>query len=266
MAAGNAVRPYDTCPADYARVLDPTLAGAAERLVELAGARPGMRLLDLATGTGAVARIAADKGASVVGVDASRGMLSVARRLSPDLDLRLADARELPFKEGEFEAVTCGLSVTHFGDCDQALREALRVLREGGRFVASAWGQGVGTPSSAAAMEVVKRYGATESDSGLDEETWFEVEKGSEMLRRAAFADVSARTERFSGSFADVDEALKWAFAWPVRAAGLARIDPSDRDGAMAEARQSVAAADLTWRFVFNFYLGHRPAPAASSP
>jgi SAM-dependent methyltransferase len=258
---------YDAHAAEYAQRLDPTLAPAVERLVELAGARRGIRLLDLATGTGAVARTAARTGASVVGVDLSPGMLAVARELAPEIEFRLADAHALPFEACEFDAVACGLSVTHFGEPAKALGEALRVLREGGRFVASAWGGGGGgTPSCGAVIEVLKRYGASETGYKLDEETWFDVERGSEVLRRAGFAEVAARTEHFSGTFADAEEALQWALAWPCGAARLARVDPADRDAVIAKAREVVAASHLFRRFVFNFYLGQRPAPAAETP
>jgi SAM-dependent methyltransferase len=256
---------YDAHATEYARRLDPTLAPAIERLVELAGARRGIRVLDLATGTGAAARVAARRGASVVGVDLSPGMLAVARELSPEIDLRLADAHALPFAAGEFDALTCGLSVTHFGEPATALGEALRVLRAGGRFVASAWGGGGGTPSCAAVIEILKHYGARETGYRLDEETWFDVERGSEVLRRAGFAHVSARTELFSGSFADPGEALEWALAWPLVTARLARVDPADRDDVIANAREAVTASDLSRRFVFNFYLGQRPAPTTGS-
>jgi SAM-dependent methyltransferase len=119
---------YDRHASGYARELDATLVGAVERVVELAEARPTMRLLDLATGTGTIARAAAALGASVVAIDASAGMLEVARRLSPELDLRRSDACALPFGDGEFDVVTWGLSLSHFDEREKALREALRVL------------------------------------------------------------------------------------------------------------------------------------------
>jgi SAM-dependent methyltransferase len=257
---------YDAHAAEYAQRLDPTLAPAVERLVELAGARRGIRLLDLATGTGAVARTAARTGASVAGVDLSPGMLAIARELAPEIDFRLADAHALPFEACEFDAVACGLAVTHFGEPDKALGEALRVLREGGRFVASAWGGGGGgTPSCGAVIEVLKRYGASETGYRLDEETWFDVQKGGEVLRRAGFAAVCAQTERFSASFANAEEALEWALSWPCGGARLAQVDPADRGALIAEARGAVAGTDLAWRFVFNFYLAQRPESAAGS-
>jgi len=65
---------YDEHADEYTRRLDPTLAASVERVVELAGVHPGVRLVDLATGTGAVARFAVRRGASVVGVDVSEPM------------------------------------------------------------------------------------------------------------------------------------------------------------------------------------------------
>jgi len=249
---------YDAHAAQYARLVDPTLAGAVERLVQLAGARRCMRLLDLATGTGAAARAAVSRGASVVAVDLSPGMLVVAREVSPEIDFRLSAARVLPFEANAFDAVTCGLSVSHFGEPDTVLREVLRVLREEGRFVASAWGEGGSTPSARMIAEILDRHGGGESGYRLDEETWFHPESGSEALRRAGFESVSVTTELFTGTFADADEALRWALAWPVWGVRLARLEEGAVDSFMDVAREAIAASDLSWRFALNFYVASR--------
>ena len=124
---------YDRHAAGYANQLEATLVGPVERVVELAGARPGGWLLDLATGTGAIARTAAARGASVVGIDVSAGMLEVARRLSPGLDLRLADACSLPFRDGAFDFGLCCLAAHHFHPAmlGRVLAELWRVTRHG---------------------------------------------------------------------------------------------------------------------------------------
>lgn len=137
---------YDAHAAGYARVLDPTLAELVERIAELATPRPGVRVLDLACGTGTIARAVARRAASVVGVDVSSRMLAVARGLSPELDFKIADAHALPFASGEFDVVTCGLALSHFHEPLTALMETLRVLRRGGRLVASAWAAGTLLP------------------------------------------------------------------------------------------------------------------------
>jgi SAM-dependent methyltransferase len=246
---------YDEHAAEYARLLDPTLAGMVERLAEQVGARAGVRLLDLATGTGAVARAAARRGASVLGVDVSEPMLAVARELSPEIDFRIADAHALPFADGEFGAVTCGLALSHFHEPRRALGEVLRVLRVGGALAASSWRGGGITPSSGTVIELLERHGGADKGYTLDEETWIYPERGSEVLRRAGFARVSVTTERFAGRFADAEQALRWTLAWPCGSARLARLEAPKRDAFLAETRQALAAADLSWHFAFNIYL-----------
>ncbi len=247
---------YDRHAAGYANQLDATLVGPVERVVDLAAAGPGVRLLDLATGTGTIARAAAVREASVVGVDVSAGMLEVARRLAPGLDLRLADARALPFGDGVFDAVTCGLSISHFEDREKALGEVLRVLRGGGTFVASAWAEGGSGPTQTA-FQILRRYAP--ADDSLDEGTWATRQRGSDVLREAGFTSVSVHTESFSGDFADAEDALAWVVAWPLAAARLARLAPRRRADFFASAREALATASLSWTFVFNFYVAHRP-------
>jgi len=249
--------PYDAHADGYVEHLDPTLADAARRLAELAGARRGMRLLDLATGTGTAARAAVAFGASVVGVDRSTGMLAVARERSPEIDLRVADACALPFDRATFDAVTCGLSLSHFADRETALREVLRVLRARGRLVASSWGKGSSLPTRAVG-ELLERYAMPRGV--LDERTWLGPDRGSAELRRVGFERVSVRRESFAGSFADTDEALAWSLAWPHTASRLAQLDPGLRERFLREAHQALLGSDLSWRFVFNFYLASKSA------
>ena len=82
----------------YADVLDPTLAGVARRIVELGPVAVDARVLDVATGTGAVAREAARREATVVGIDIAEPMLTIAReRSSSAITYVVADAASLPF-------------------------------------------------------------------------------------------------------------------------------------------------------------------------
>ncbi len=115
-----------------------------ELIVKKAGFRPGARLLDLCTGTGAVAltagRIAQGKG-MVVGVDFSQGMLQRARQKALAQGLYhvsfvLANVGELPFASNTFDAVTCSHAMYELDPQtrDAALAEACRVLKPGGRF------------------------------------------------------------------------------------------------------------------------------------
>jgi len=98
-----------------------------------------MRVLDVATGPGWVAAQAAERGASVVGVDVAEAMIARARRAYPALDFRRADAHELPFADASFDAVVGNLAVMHLSRPERAMAEFARVLRPGGRVVLTAW-------------------------------------------------------------------------------------------------------------------------------
>src|SRR5262249_34699897 len=101
----------------------------AEHMIELAGISAADRVLDFATGTGAIARAAARTGAEVVALDLSHGMLIVAQRLSPrSMCFVRGDASLLPFASGIFDAMTCGLSLSHFTDVPTVLAEVRRTL------------------------------------------------------------------------------------------------------------------------------------------
>ena len=79
--------------------------------------RPGRRVLDVACGTGIVARTAADRvdpGGAVTGIDTNEAMLTVARRVGPEVDFRCADAAALPFDDASFDAVTCQMALMFF--------------------------------------------------------------------------------------------------------------------------------------------------------
>jgi demethylmenaquinone methyltransferase/2-methoxy-6-polyprenyl-1,4-benzoquinol methylase len=105
------------------------------RAISAAALRPGMRALDVATGTGDLAIELASRGASVVGSDFSEGMLDVARRKAPGLTWEQGNALALPYEDGAFDAATVGFGARNFSDLPQGLREMARVVKPGGRVV-----------------------------------------------------------------------------------------------------------------------------------
>jgi len=107
----------------------------AALLVEAAAVDRGHRVLDVACGTGIVARTAADRvgpTGSVVGLDLNEAMLIVAKRVRPDLEWRQGDAADLPFEEGSFDAALCQMALMFFPDRAQALAEMARVVTADG--------------------------------------------------------------------------------------------------------------------------------------
>jgi SAM-dependent methyltransferase len=249
---------YETYAGGYARRLEPLLFGMAGRLAELVGASASRCILDLATGTGIGARAVASRGARVVGVDRSPGMVATARRLSAELDFLVADAEALPFGPDTFDNVICGLSFSHFTDPARALQEVVRVLRPQGLLVSSAWGAGSSFPTDPV-NALLDRYGSPSASAALDEATWSDPDRGTALLRRAALVDVSVERASFTGSFANAHEAVAWWAAWPLTASRLSRLDRANQERLLTEAQQALDVEDLSWRFAFNFYLARAP-------
>jgi demethylmenaquinone methyltransferase/2-methoxy-6-polyprenyl-1,4-benzoquinol methylase len=132
---------FDGAAGHYDRICGLMSFGSGQwyrrRALQRAGLRPGMRLLDLATGTGLVARAAAsilsDPGA-VTGLDPSAGMLRQARgaHAGPLVQGRMED---LPFRAERFDFLTIGFALRHAADLDVTFRECRRVLKPGGRLL-----------------------------------------------------------------------------------------------------------------------------------
>jgi SAM-dependent methyltransferase len=154
-AAGSADRPrandYDGFAQVHSDENEVNLANAYyERpaMLALAGDVAGRRILDAGCGSGPLFAALRDRGAVVTGVDASAGMLELARRrLGDDADLRVADlGRPLPFPDGAFDDVVGSLVLHYLEDWAEPLAELRRVLRRGGRLIVSVNHPFVGHP------------------------------------------------------------------------------------------------------------------------
>ena len=102
---------------------------------KIIGPKPGMKILDLAAGTGSSSEPLAAAGADVIPADFSDGMLAAGRKARPHLAFTKADALNLPFKDGEFDLVTISFGLRNTADIDLALAQLLRVTKSGGQLV-----------------------------------------------------------------------------------------------------------------------------------
>jgi ubiquinone/menaquinone biosynthesis C-methylase UbiE len=116
----------------------------AEAALELAQLAPNARVLDVASGAGALALRAAERGARVVATDFAPGMIDKLRELAATrglntLEAHVMDAQQLTVADGSFDAAFCLFGFMFFPDRGKAFREVVRVLVPGGRAVVATW-------------------------------------------------------------------------------------------------------------------------------
>ncbi|UJB40251.1 class I SAM-dependent methyltransferase [Streptomyces sp. A1-5] len=141
-AGRDRVNDYDSFAEAYSAENENSLVNAYyERpaMLALAGDVAGRRILDAGCGSGPLTAALRDRGAVVTGIDASARMLALARRrLGDDVALHLADLSDpLPFGDGTFDDVVASLVLHYLEDWGPTLTELRRVLRPGGRLIAS---------------------------------------------------------------------------------------------------------------------------------
>ncbi len=122
---------------EYRSRHDQVRSAGRRRALELLAARPGELVLDLACGPGNLTAEVLAAGAGVVGADIADGMVRVAARQVPEAWFARVDMDRLGLRDGAFDAVVCGHGYQFVSDLGQALAEACRVLRPGGRLVAT---------------------------------------------------------------------------------------------------------------------------------
>jgi ubiquinone/menaquinone biosynthesis C-methylase UbiE len=150
---------WERIPASYHHAFGELTTQTIEKLLDAVGARAGIHLLDIASGPGYVADSATKRGANVIGVDFSAAMLVEARRLHPSIEFREGDAEALPFGDDCFDAAVMNFGILHLGQPEQALTEARRVLRPGGRFGFTVWAKPEETVGFGIVLHAVEQYG-----------------------------------------------------------------------------------------------------------
>jgi SAM-dependent methyltransferase len=120
-----------------------TITDIHERVIERLAPGPGMKWLDLACGTGAVAELAAEKGADVTGVDLAPALIETAKERAGerglDIDYRVGDCENLEFDDGAFDVVSSTCGVMFAPDHEATARELARVVKPGGRIGLANW-------------------------------------------------------------------------------------------------------------------------------
>lgn len=135
---------WDRIAPGYDRTNTPSQMRIAEEGLRRAGLRPGMRFLDVAAGSGALAIPAARRGARVLAVDLSPVMLGLlderARGEGLDIETRAMDGHALALEDGSFDMAGSQFGVMLFADVSKGIREMARVVTPGGRVLVHAYG------------------------------------------------------------------------------------------------------------------------------
>jgi SAM-dependent methyltransferase len=145
----------------YEAFFVPALFGQwAPKVADAARIAPGQSVLDVACGTGILARAATKRVApdgTVVGLDRNDGMLAMAQQKEPSVEWRLGRAEQLPFPDASFDAVASQFGLMFFDDRPAALREMWRVLGPGGRLAIAVWDALENSPGYAAMATLLHR-------------------------------------------------------------------------------------------------------------
>lgn len=180
------------------------------------------RVLDVACGTGVLARFAAQRvgtARDVVGVDPNEAMLAVARRVAPEIEWRAGRAEALPCEDAGFDAVVCQFGLMFFEDRIAGLRQMLRVLRPGGRVAVAVWAALDRTPGFAELVRLLERTCADEAADAL--RAPFSLGDAAELASlasRAGLADPRIETRSGTARFASIDDWIRtnvrgWSFS-----------------------------------------------------
>ena len=222
-----------------------------EALVEYARPKPGMKILDLASGTGEPAiSLAARVGSEghVTALDLSSDLLQIATERAQQRGLNIfstqqADAQQLPFADQSFDLVTSRFGVMFFQDCEKAFREVHRVLKPGARTCFLAWGSFEQPYWSSMIGVVLKHVGGPAIEPGGADPFRF-AQPGSllSVLQNAGFAKVEEETKSLPWTWPGTAEEV-WEQARAVAAPFLPllqRIPADKRDEINREVLKAV--------------------------
>ena len=165
-------------------------------LLDAANVGSAMSVLDVACGPGYVSASAHRRGARTTGVDFAPNMVAEARRLQQGPDFEVADAEQLPYADEAFDAVVMGFGMLHMARPEAVTAEIARVLRPGGRFAFSVWGD---PETRMLGLGIVIRAMTTHAnlDLGLPEgPPMFRLGEHAEseaLLRGVGFTDIQIR-------------------------------------------------------------------------
>jgi ubiquinone/menaquinone biosynthesis C-methylase UbiE len=192
----------------YIGFFSPVTALAIAPLLEAVRLAPGMKLLDVPTGSGALAAEATRRGASVVGIDISSEMVAQARKRHPGLDFRVGDVEHLPIADGVLDAVVCAFGIGHFPYPEASVAECMRTLKPGGRIAFSWWDTSDKQRIQGLIRDAVAEVGAAPPPvvpKGHSSLRFSDADEFRRLLQGAGLADITLQDQRATHLVADAD-------------------------------------------------------------
>ena len=221
----------------------------AQDLVTLATLRPGERVLDVACGTGVLARLAAKAvgpTGKVAGADLNEGMLGVARMQAqqhegPSIEWRASDAAALTLPDRAFDVALCQWGLEFFADRPRGLREIARVLVPGGRLVLRVWRALDRQPFYVVLLKALERHVGEGAGAPISAAfTLSDLNELRTLVTGAGFARVHIRIASNLLRFPSLERyVLGYLAATPV-AARVASMDESGRTAMVHEVAEAL--------------------------
>lgn len=179
------------------------------RVLQAAGVEAGHDLLDVACGTGILAREATavvGPSGSVVGLDVNEGMLAVARNKAPDVEWRAGPAEALPFPEATFDRVVSQFGLMFFENPAEAIAEMGRVLRPGGSIAVAVWDTLEATPGYAAMAQILDELFGPEAARSLQAPySLGDTQKLTSLFADAGMENLSVHTVSGKARFTSIE-------------------------------------------------------------
>ncbi len=221
---------FDGAAARYDRAGPSLFQQSGARLIELLAPKPGERVLDVATGVGAILIPAAQCVGShgrVVGIEISSAMLEEGGRAAramglSNFELRKMDAEHLELTENSFDVVACGFALFLFPSMDAALREMYRVCKPGRRVGLTVWGKDPFDPAWKMFAEQVRAYGV---EVRMPHKVAYAPEELRALLNAAGFVEIDARVETVDAIYSSEEDWWEFQFTAGTRAALLRMSD-----------------------------------------
>jgi SAM-dependent methyltransferase len=220
---------WDQRPEGYHRFFAPITTRVIEPLLDAAEVDRGTRVLDAATGPGYVAAACAVRGADVLGVDVAAEMVSLARRLRPEIEFQQADAEQLPFANGSFDAAVANFLIPHVGRPEQVAAELARVLRPDGKLALSTWDVPERARLLGVLVDAAAEVGAQLPADIPAGPPFFRFSDEAEFVRLlcdAGLSDVDVQTVAFTHRLASGDELWSGLMGGTVRIRALVLAQP----------------------------------------